>query len=100
MTAARDLAIIVLAVFLLLQTLTVTVLCIAIWRAVVSLRKSMEPILDNAKTTSGNVAGASTIVADIVVKPLARAWGFGAGVRKAIPIIVRFTPGRKKGGNK
>lgn len=93
---ARDWAVIILAVFLLLQTLMVTILSIALWRAVVSLRKKLEPILDNAKTASGNVAGTTSIVADVVVKPLAKTWGFAVGVRQAISFIARFTRRSRK----
>ena len=95
---ARDLAIIIVGILLIVQIIVVIVMGLVVIGAVRGLKGSVEAILADAKTTTGTVAATSVVVADNVVKPIAKGIGFYFGARRALAVFFRLA--RPKGGKR
>lgn len=87
LAGVRDVAIIVLAVLAVVQTLLLIVLAVVMLRATVSLRGKASDLLDRSTSTVGTIQSTAGVVSDIVLKPLVRAAGAAAGARRVIAVL-------------
>lgn len=94
----RDWAIVILAAFVLVQTLLVIILVAVLIRLSLSLKTKAEPIFDMTRQTLGDVSGTTRFIADRVVKPVIGTVGFLVGARKMVGWLVGFRG--RKGGKK
>lgn len=84
LAAARDVAIILLAVLSLVIGAVLIVLLFQVRSLIVLLREEVRPILASAQETVGTVRGTTTIVSEYVVSPVARIASLVAGLREAV----------------
>lgn len=71
--------------------------CIALALLIVVFRK-VTAILDVAKEAVDNVRNTSTVIQESVIKPIAKAQGFIAGLRKTVEVFTTLT--KKEGEEK
>lgn len=89
LSAARDIAIIVLAIESLVIGGLLIFLLYQIWRLVSLLRSEIKPLLDSANATADTVRGTTGFVSENVVKPVVRVRAFVAGVDGAVKALVK-----------
>ena len=85
----RDLVIVALGVMGIITLLAVLALTIMVY-------SKLSPLLDSARKTIGNIQGTSSLVSDVVAKPVIRTASFAAGVRQGVALVLGLS--RKKGG--
>ena len=85
----RDLVIVALGAMGIITLLVILVLTVMVY-------SKLSPILDSVRKTMGNIQGTSSLVSDVVVKPVIRTASFAAGARKAVAFVLGLS--RKKGG--
>jgi hypothetical protein len=98
---ARDWAIIFLAivnmVYLIILIVMVVVLGflvrLLLKKTIVIVDENVKPTLDSVKGTVVNVKGTSEYVSEAAVKPIVRAYGVFAGVRRFASVITGLTGG-------
>ena len=86
--AIRD---IIFIVFFGLGTLLILILLVIaflIYKKIGGLMDSLRGNLDSSKVTLGNVAAASTLITDAVVKPIIKTYGVFAGTKKGLGFLV------------
>ncbi len=93
--AARDVAIILLAVMSLVVGVLLVILLLQLQSLIRLLQEEVRPILTSAQETVGTVRGTTTIVSEYVVTPVARIASVVAGVREAMETLT----GRSHRGN-
>lgn len=94
----RDIVIIVfgvVAVLTLLVTILFTVVVgIAAFALLRITRRTMQdgvgPLLENAQATARNVRGTTEFVSDAVVSPIIGVYGFVAGVRRGLGVLINL----------
>ena len=94
LTAARDIAIIVLCLESLIIGGLLIVLVLQTQRLLRLLQDELRPILSSLQETAGTVRGTTTIVSDYVVTPVARLASIWEGIREAAEILGRRSPRR------
>jgi hypothetical protein len=94
--AARDLAIVFLAIAAFVVTVLLAVLVVLIWRLINLIRHEIEPVLFSLRDTANTVRGTTTFVSDSFVSPLIRMSSFFAGAGGAFRAFIR--PTKKKEG--
>lgn len=85
--AARDIAIILLAVMSLVVGALLVVLLLQLQSLTRLLQEEIRPILASFQETAGTVRGTTTIVSEYVVTPVARIASAMAGMREAIDTL-------------
>ncbi len=85
--AARDIAIIVVALVTIVIGVILIVLVLEVLSLVRMLREDIKPILQSADETARTVRGTTTFVSENFVTPLVRVSGFASGVMEALRII-------------
>lgn len=98
---ARDWSIIFLAVvnmvYLIILTLMVLVLGLLtrmlLKKTIIIVDENVKPTLDSVKGTVVNVKGTTEYVSEAAVKPIVRAYGVFAGVRRFASVIAGLTGG-------
>ncbi len=83
----RDLAIIVLAVIMALQSLVMLVAGLVMIRTAASLKPRVEDILTNAQRTAADIRGTVRFTSDQVARPIIRTIAVIAGVRKGGAVL-------------
>ena len=61
-----------------------------------TVRDGLGPILDNARDTTAGVKGSTDFVAETVVRPLIKAYGVVAGVRKGLSVLGKARSGKDR----
>jgi hypothetical protein len=84
----RDIFIIALALSSCLFTITLMLLLIMVVRLVNMLEFEIKPILEQTNETVRTVRGTTAFVSRNVVRPVAKAGGFLAGVRRGLKVLV------------
>lgn len=79
----RDIAIVILALFGLVQLGLVVVVTLVVYKKVKPLITSAKQVLDTAQGAMNNVQGTAVFVSETAVSPLIRALGFVSGVKAA-----------------
>lgn len=92
LTAARDVAIIVLCIESLIIGGLLIVLVLQIQHLIRLLREELQPILASLQETAGTVRGTTTIVSDYVVTPVARLASLWEGIREGAEAFGRRSP--------
>lgn len=92
----KNVAIILLAFFALIQTILVIVLAVVLLRLALSLQQRLGPILDSAKDTMGTVESTTKLASGLMVKPMIRVVSFAVGVRQAVAFLIKLAG--QKGG--
>ncbi len=82
LTAARDVAIIVLCIESLIIGGLLIVLALQLQNLIRLLQEELRPILASLQETVGTVRGTTTIVSDYVVTPVARLASLWEGIRE------------------
>ncbi len=91
MTAvARDIAIIIVAMEIIVVNILLAILIIQIIRMMRMLRDEVIPILNSTQETIGTVRGTTTFVSDYVVQPVVKVASFSAGARRAATTALNF----------
>jgi hypothetical protein len=89
LSAARDIAIIALA----LESLVVGVLLILLlWqlrRLSSLLEEQVKPMLQSLQETVGTLKGTTSLVSETIVTPAIRIGGFASGVRRALQVLLQ-----------
>lgn len=85
----RDIVIIVWGVLGILMFLVVILVALSIFR-------SLRPILNNVRGTTGEVRAATRLVTDAIIRPAVPVISFYTGVRQGVRVLRRF--GRRRGG--
>jgi len=85
--AARDIAIIVVALVTIVIGVFLIVLIFEVLALVRMLRADIKPILESADETARTVRGTTTFVSENFVSPLVRVSSFASGVMQALRII-------------
>jgi hypothetical protein len=98
LAAARDIAIVLLAVLSLVIGVLLAVLLVQLRILVRTLREEIAPILQTGQATAHRVDGTVHLVSDTIVRPLIKLNSFGAGVRKAADNLF-FFKGRMQRGH-
>ncbi len=94
LTAARDIAIIVLCLESLIIGGLLIVLVLQLQRLLRLLQDELKPILTSLQETVGTVRGTTTIVSDYVVTPVARLASIWEGIREGAEALGRRSPRR------
>jgi hypothetical protein len=89
MAAARDVAIIILAVESIIIGALLAFLIFQVQALVRLLREEVQPILDSVNETASTVRGTTTFVSDTVVSPVVRVAGLISAVRRIVDVLVR-----------
>jgi hypothetical protein len=89
LTAARDIAIIVLCIESLIIGGLLIVLVLQLQRLIRLLQDELRPILASLQDTVGTVRGTTTIVSDYVVTPVARLASIWEGLREGLETFGR-----------
>ena len=55
------------------------------------LKNSVQPTMENVRTTTENVRGTVGFISDNAVKPVVRVYSTYAGARRFVAVIARFT---------
>jgi hypothetical protein len=84
----RDIFIIGLALSSCLFTITLMLLLIMVVRLVNMLEFEIKPILEQTNATVRTVRGTTAFVSKNVVRPVARAGGYLAGLRQGIRVLI------------
>lgn len=84
----RDLAIIILAVIMAVQSLVMLVAGLVVIRVALGLRPQLEDILANVRRTAADIRGTVRFTGDQVVRPIIRTAAVIAGVRKGGAVLV------------
>ncbi len=95
LTAARDIAIIVLCIESLIIGALLIVLVLQIRGLIRLLQEELRPILTSLQDTAGTVRGTATIVSDYVVTPVARLASIWEGIREGAEVFARRSPRRR-----
>ena len=85
----RDIAIVILALFGVLQLLLLVVLTILLY-------KKLLPVLDATKRTIQNIQGTTNFVSETTVSPLIRALSVVAGIRAVSSRVAGFRKRKEK----
>ncbi len=83
----RDLAIIILAVIMTLQSLVMLVAGLVVIRVALGLKPRVEDILANAQRTAADIRGTVRFTSDQVARPIIRTLAVVAGVRKGSAVL-------------
>lgn len=94
--AIRDIIFIVFFGLGTLLLLILLVIAFLIYKKIGGLMDSLRGNLDSSKVTLGNVAAASTLITDAVVKPIIKTYGVFAGTKKGLGFLVGLS--KKMGG--
>ena len=94
LTAARDIAIIVLCIESLIIGALLIVLVLQLRGLIRLLQEELRPILASLQDTAGTVRGTATIVSDYVVTPVARLASIWEGIREGAEVLTRRSPRR------
>jgi hypothetical protein len=89
MAAARDVAIIILAVESIIIGALLAFLIFQVQALVRLLREEIQPILDSVNETASTVRGTTTFVSDTVVSPVMRVAGLVSAVRRIADVLMR-----------
>jgi hypothetical protein len=89
MAAARDVAIIILAVESIIIGALLAFLIFQVQALVRLLREEVQPILDSVNETASTVRGTTTFVSDTVVSPVVRVAGLISAVRRIVDVLMR-----------
>lgn len=92
LTAARDIAIIVLCVESLVIGGLLIVLVLQLQGLIRLLQEELAPILASLQDTAGTVRGTTAIVSDYVVTPVARLASLWEGLREGAEVLVGRSP--------
>lgn len=92
LTAARDVAIIVLCIESLIIGGLLIVLVLQLRHLIHLLQEELRPILASLQETVGTVRGTTTIVSDYVVTPVARLASLWEGIREGAEALGRRSP--------
>jgi hypothetical protein len=87
LAAARDVAIILLAVLSLVIGALLVVLLLQLQSLIKLLREEIRPILASAQDTMGTVRGTTTVVSEYVVSPVARVASYVEGIRHTWEVL-------------
>ena len=79
----RDIAIVVLTLFGLVQLGLMVVVTLVVYKKVAPLIDRVKQVLDTVQGTMNNVQGTAIFVSETAVSPLIRALGFVSGVKAA-----------------
>ncbi len=90
MDAARDIAIIIVALETIIINVLLAVLVIQIIRLIRLLRNEILPIIGSTQETMGTVRGTATFVSDHVVQPVVKVSSYAAGVRRGVTTLLRL----------
>lgn len=94
--AIRDVIFIVFFGLGTLLLLILLVIAFLIYKKIGGLMDSLRGNLDSSKVTLGNVAAASTLITDTVVKPIIKTYGVFAGTKKCLGFLAGLS--KKMGG--
>lgn len=94
----RDIVIIVFGVVMVLTLLVTILFTVVIGIAALALlrvsRRTMQdgvaPLLENVQATARNVRGTTEFVSDAVVSPLIGLYGFFAGLRRGLGVLINL----------
>lgn len=90
--AARDVAIILLAVLSLVIGVLLIILLLQLRSLIRLLQEEVRPILSSAQETMGAVRGTTNIVSEYVVSPVAQVASILAGVRQTVRTFFGRSP--------
>lgn len=93
----RDLFIILIALEVLAVGALLSVLTWQIYQLVRLLQREILPILDSTREATNTVKGTATFVGEHVVKPVAKASGYVAGLKAALSALATRTEPRDEG---
>ncbi len=96
LTAARDIAIIVLCIESLVIGGLLIVLVLQLQNLIRLLQEELRPVLTSIQDTVGTVRGTTTIVSDYVVNPVARLASIWEGIRQGAEVFVRRPPNARR----
>ena len=80
----RDIAVIILAAFFIVQTVAVIVLAIILIKLMMEVRDKADSILMSTQRTVQGINGTANFVGDTVAKPIIRGISFASGVRRTV----------------
>jgi hypothetical protein len=89
LAAARDVAIILLAIVSLAIGALLIVLLLQLQSLIRLLREEVTPILSSAQETMGTVRGTTAVVSEYVVSPVAQVASVVAGIRQTLEMLGR-----------
>ena len=89
LAAARDVAIIVLAILSLVIGVLLVMLILQLRSLIRLLEEEIRPILASAQETMGTVRGTTSIVSEYVVSPVAEVASILSGVRRTLGVFAR-----------
>jgi hypothetical protein len=92
LAAARDIAIIVLAVLSLVIGVLLVILLLQLQGLIRLLQEEIRPILASAQETIGTVRGTTSIVSEYVVSPVAHVASILSGVRQTVGVFTGRRP--------
>ena len=87
LAAARDIAIIILALSSIAVLVLLCVLIFQLVRLITMLRTEVMPILEATQETVGTVRGTAMFMGDHVVRPVVKASSYVSGVRSALRVL-------------
>jgi hypothetical protein len=88
MDVARDIAIIIVALEMIIINVLMAVLVIQIIRLIRLLRTEILPIISSTQDTVGTMRGTATFVSDHVVQPVVKVNSYAAGVRRGMRVLL------------
>lgn len=89
MAAARDVAIIILAVESIIIGALLAFLIFQVQALVRLLEEEIKPILDSVNETASTVRGTTSFVSDTVVSPVMRVAGLVSAIRRIADVLMR-----------
>ena len=89
MAAARDVAIIILAVESIIIGALLAFLIFQVQALVRLLQEEIKPILDSVNETASTVRGTTNFVSDTVVAPVMRVAGLVSAIRRITDVLMR-----------
>lgn len=84
----RDLAIIVLAVIMGIQSLVMLIAGLVVLRVALGLKPRVEDVLTNAQRAAADVRGTIRFTTDRIIRPMIRTAAIVAGARRGGSVVV------------
>ena len=94
--AIRDVIIILVALAALIANVALILLVLRLWGLVKELRQEVSPILGSLTQTSDTVRGTTTLIGDLVVRPLARLAGYLAWLNTLVGALGTLGRGSRR----
>ena len=90
MSVARDLAIVIVALEMIVVNILMVILVFQVIRLIRLLREEILPIISSTQETVGTVRGTATFVSDHLVQPVVSVSSFASGVRRGVTTLLRI----------